>query len=349
MSWLSLGTAALGALGGIFGGDDEQTVTQQLPAHVEQFQRPIYGDVGDAYADRSTYIPYDGQRIATPAPEYTVASDIIRNNIFAGLPALLQSQGLVSNLANAPIDVNQVGIEGFSGDALSRFMTPHANEVEDRVISGLQDDFNRQDAALRQRNKYAGRAGGGRGDLMEFYQNESQQDTLADTRAKLRQAAFESATNSFQNERDAALTAQRANQSANLQGQQLGIQKILQAAGLNADLGNNIQQQIITGSGALSGVGDLWRGLAQQNLDQRYADFVAQRDYPFTLAGQATGAVQGMHVPTTTTTVAPNNPLTSGLGGASVGLGLGKQLSNIFGNQGTAVGGYPNDPVWGGL
>lgn len=337
MSWLSLGTAALGALGGIFGGDDEEVTRQELPPYVESLNRDVFGGIEGAYNDRQQYIPYNAPRIAAPAPEYARSSDIIRNNVFAGLPALLQAQGIAQRVGGAPVDVNQVGIEAFSQDALNRFMSPYVDEVENRVVGGLENDFNRQRANLRQRNRYAGRTGGGRGDLQEYYQEENFTDTMADTRAKLRQTAYEQASRDFQSERDQALNAQRYNQSANLQGQQLGLQSQLQAAGLLNNLGNSTQQQILTGAGAISGVGDLWRGLSQQNLDQRYRDFIAQRDYPFTLATQALGAGQGARVPTTTTTVAPNNPITSGLGGGLVGLGLGNQLNNIF-SDGTVTG-----------
>lgn len=132
---------------------------------------------------------------------------------------------------------------------------------------------------------------------------------------------------------DQALRAALANQQAGLQAQQFGLAALQQAGQSGQTLGNLgqlQQQQDLSRLQAQMTTATMPQQLQQQYLEQAYADFLRQRDYPMEQLGFFSNILRGLPVtPSSTQTAygqAPS-PLSqiagAGLGAASVAKLLG--------------------------
>ena len=144
---------------------------------------------------------------------------------------------------------------------------------------------------------------------------------------------------------DQAMRAALANQQSNLEAQRLGEQSRqfgasqglqgLQLAGqMGQTLGNLGQYQQQANLQRLQAQGTAAQQQQQQRqqyLDQAYADFLRQRDYPMEVLGQYSNLLRGlpMQLNTAQTTYAPGPSGTSQVLGAGLGaLGLSRTLSS---------------------
>jgi hypothetical protein len=140
-----------------------------------------------------------------------------------------------------------------------------------------------------------------------------------------------------------SMEAQRLNQAMGLEGQRLGEQSRQFAgdlglrgatAGISAGetlgrLGGMQQETDLARFGAQRGVGAERRGLDQQRLDQKYADFLRQRDYPMEQLGYYANLLRGlpMQLNTTSTTYGPTPSMLQQAGGTAAGIyGLSRAM-----------------------
>jgi hypothetical protein len=140
-----------------------------------------------------------------------------------------------------------------------------------------------------------------------------------------------------------SLEAQRANQQALMDiqrmaeqsrqfGSEVGLRgagQAIQAGQTLGQLGSAQQQADIQRLAAQEAVGSQQRALEQQVLDQRYADFLRQRDYPMEQLGYYSNLLRGlpMQMGSTTTTYAQPPSMLSQVGGLGLGaLGLSRAL-----------------------
>jgi hypothetical protein len=108
-----------------------------------------------------------------------------------------------------------------------------------------------------------------------------------------------------------------------------GAQQATQAGTALANIGTSEQAADLQRLQAQSAVGAEQRALEQQILDQRYADFLRQRDYPMEQLGYYSALLRGlpMQMGSTQTTYAQPPSLASQVGGLGLGaLGLSKAL-----------------------
>jgi hypothetical protein len=143
---------------------------------------------------------------------------------------------------------------------------------------------------------------------------------------------------------DTGLRALLANQQSNLEAQRLGEQSRqfgasqglqgLQAAGQMGqtlgNLGQYQQQSNLQRLQAQAAAASEQRGLQQQYLDQAYADFLRQRDYPTEQLGYYSNLLRGlpMGLNSTQTSYAPPPSMASQVLGTGLGaLGMYKTLS----------------------
>jgi len=123
--------------------------------------------------------------------------------------------------------------------------------------------------------------------------------------------------------------------STGIQGQQVGLQGAQQATQAGAqlgDIGQASQANQLQRIQAQSAAGQEQRGLQQQLLDQSYADFLAQSDYPMEQLGYFSNLMRGIPVGlgSTATTYAQPPSIASQLTGAGIA-GLG--MYNLMGNK----------------
>jgi hypothetical protein len=117
-----------------------------------------------------------------------------------------------------------------------------------------------------------------------------------------------------------------------LQGLQTGLQgaqQATQAGSALANIGTAEQDSALRRLQAQSAVGAEQRALEQQILDQQYADFLRQRDYPMEQLGYYSALLRGlpMQMGSTATTYQQPASLASQVGGLGLGaLGLSRAL-----------------------
>jgi hypothetical protein len=124
------------------------------------------------------------------------------------------------------------------------------------------------------------------------------------------------------------LEAQRLAEQSRQYGKTLGLQGLaqsMQGAQMLGQLGTAEQEAIMRRLQAQGAVGAERRSLQQQKLDQRYADFLRQRDYPMEMLGYYSNLLRGVPVGlnSTATTYAQAPSLAaqaSGLGLAGLGM-----------------------------
>jgi len=138
-----------------------------------------------------------------------------------------------------------------------------------------------------------------------------------------------------------SLEAQRANQQALLEAQRMaeqsrqfggtlglqGAQAATQAGQILGQLGTAQQQSDLARLQAQQQVGAQQQALEQQRLDQAYADFLRQRDYPMEQLGYYSNLLRGlpMQLSSTQTTYATPPSMLQQIGGSAAGIyGLGK-------------------------
>jgi hypothetical protein len=136
-----------------------------------------------------------------------------------------------------------------------------------------------------------------------------------------------------------SLEAQRANQQAIMEAQKMaeqsrqfggdlglrGAGQAVQAGQTLGQLGQAQQESDLKRLTAQEAVGGQQRGFEQQRLDQQYADFLRQRDYPLEQLGYFSNLLRGVPVglSSTQTTSAPPPSIASQIGGLGLaGLGI---------------------------
>lgn len=267
-------------------------------------------------------------------------------------------------------NLQQYGMQApqqFGVEQAQQYMSPFIQQalepqMREAVFSARRGQVAQDLGAARQ-----GTYGGSRQLLaaMERERNLGQQ--LGDIQARGMQSAFENAQQQFERDRAAQMGAAGQNLQAALQTQQLGTQTGLQAllanqqmdleaqrlgeqsrqfgaqqglAGAQAagqlgqtlgNLGQYQQQADLQRLQAQSAAAGEQRTLQQQLLDQAYADFLRQRDYPMEVLGQFSNLLRGlpMQLSSTQTAYAQPPSMASQILGTGLGaLGLSRTLGS---------------------
>ena len=298
----------MGKGGGGGGAPTQQNVTQ---TNLPEYARPYYENIMQRAQAESyrQYEPYQAERIAgfTPAQEqiqqealgmqtpgeFGAATGLTG---VAGLGALGAGQQYM-NMATDPTRIQA-------------FMSPYQQAVTDIT---KREAVREAQIAQQQANLGAARQGtygGARQAIAQAERERGLLDRLAQIQATGGQQAFE-----------AAAKAQQFGTTTGLQG----LQQAGQAGATLGQLGGQRQQSDITRLQAQETVAAQQRALEQQRLDQAYADFLRQRDYPMEQLGYFSNLLRGVPVGlgSTTTTYAQPPSIASQVGGLGLaGLGL---------------------------
>jgi hypothetical protein len=199
--------------------------------------------------------------------------------------------------------------------AQQAFMSPYMQNVVDvqrqeAIRSAQMGNLAQNLGAARQ-----GTYGGARQEIARAERERGLLDRLANIQATGSQKAFEAARQAQQFGADLGL---RGTGQAVQAGQALG------------QLGQTEQQAVLQRLTAQEAVGGQQRALEQQRLDQAYADFLRQRDYPMEQLGYFSNLMRGVPVGlgSTQTTYAQPPSIASQVGGLGLaGLGLYRELN----------------------
>ena len=198
------------------------------------------------------YQPYGGPRVAGFRPAEQQAFDITQQavNNQVGSPQLAQATQVAQQAAMFSPQQFQQNVQGF--------MNPYQSQVVDATMARLAQARAERDAATKAQLAASKAFGNERRGVYEAQLAGQQDLNTAQTLADLYSQGY----------------GQAAGFAQALPGQQLA------GASALANYGNQALQQQQTYAGMLQGAGQQQRGMAQQNLDVAYQDFLAQRGYP---------------------------------------------------------------------
>lgn len=275
------------------GGSETSTVTSQQtldPFIREALQRNV---MAAQQVSQLPYQPYSGPRVAGFRPAEQQAFDIAQQAV-AGRVGSQQLAGATQAAQQAAA----FGPEQFQQN-VAGFMSPYQQNVIDTTMARLSQARAERDAATKAQLAGARAFGNTRRGVYEAQLAAEQDLNTAQTLANLYQQGY----------------GQAAGLAAGLPGQRLQASQQLAALAPQA----LAQEQAY--SSMLGGVGQQQRGMAQQNLDLAYRDFLEQRGYPMEQLRILQSGLQGMPAVTSTqqTSTQPGDGF---LGGAANIVGI---------------------------
>lgn len=275
------------------GGSETSTVTSQQtldPFIREALQRNV---MAAQQVSQLPYQPYSGPRVAGFRPAEQQAFDIAQQAV-AGRVGSQQLAGATQAAQQAAA----FGPEQFQQN-VTGFMSPYQQNVIDTTMARLSQARAERDAATKAQLAGARAFGNTRRGVYEAQLAAEQDLNTAQTLANLYQQGY----------------GQAAGLAAGLPGQRLQASQQLAALAPQA----LAQEQAY--SSMLGGVGQQQRGMAQQNLDLAYRDFLEQRGYPVEQLRILQSGLQGMPAVTSTqqTSTQPGDGF---LGGAANIVGI---------------------------
>jgi hypothetical protein len=289
----------------------QQVTTTSTTSNLPEYARPYFENLMNRAQAESyrPYQPYQTERIAEFAPGQVAAQQetagLTTPTQFAGATQLTGLSGLGSLGAGAAYQNMAT-----NPNAVSAYMSPYMQNVVDYQKEQAIKDYSRGLPGMGAAAARSGAFGGSRHAIVEAEGQRNLQNQLAGIQALGTQSAY-----------DQAMRNQQF-------GANLGLQGLGQAGQLGAQLGNigsAEQQANLQRISAQSTAGAEQRNLAQQRLDQAYADFLRQRDYPMEQLGYYSNILRGLPVglSSTATTAVPPPSLASQVGGLGLaGLGL---------------------------
>lgn len=233
-------------------GGERSTVTSQQtldPFVQEALQRNV---MAAQQVASLPYQPYSGPRIAAFRPVEQRAFDITQQAVANRVGS--QQLGAATQAAQ---QAAAFGPEQFQQN-VAGFMSPFQQNVIDATMARLSQARAERDAATRAQLAGSRAFGNTRRGVYEAQLAAEQDLNTAQVLANLQQQGF----------------GQAAQLAAGLPGQRLQASQQLAALAPQA----LAQEQAF--AGMLGGVGQQQRGMAQQNLDLAYRDFLEQRGYP---------------------------------------------------------------------
>lgn len=304
-----------------------QTVTQrtELPPWLEGVTRE---NIARAEAiSNQPYQAYPGQMTAGFTPEQEAAFGYTQAGIGATQPFFGQALNQAAmGTAYQPeqVQAGNVTAQNFLSGNVGAYMNPYIQNVEEAALSRLagatQQAVNRiGDQAL------AARAfGGSRQGIAEGVALGEATRSAGELSANLRSQGFDRAAALMQADAARALQAGQFNAQQSLQAQQLnqaaglqGLQGRLAAAQQTGALAQQAQAARQLDAALLENIGQQRQAMNQAALDEAYARFMEQRNFPIEMLNLRLAATSATPYGTTTTGtqfVPRGNAFLSGLG-----------------------------------
>ncbi|HIC71101.1 MAG TPA: hypothetical protein EYO88_03280 [Alphaproteobacteria bacterium] len=290
-----------------------QTVKQNI---LPEYLAPYVTDVaGKAQAiSQESYIPYGAQRIADFDPAQSAAQqqllsmqtpdfDVARHNLGQvgqyGLQAGQAGINRADQYLAAP--TQQFDAQQFDAGQAARYMNPYQQSVTDVALRQAQESALQRANRAALRSAGSGSAGGTRQAVFQAMADRDEGRLLGDIQAKGSERGYLNAQQQFERDRASAQRGFEQDQSTRYRQAQLGSQfgmQGLSAAGQSArglgELGALQQKTDLERIGAQDRVGGIRQAQQQRGMDQRYADFLRQRDYPKEQMGWYSGILRGL-------------------------------------------------------
>jgi hypothetical protein len=304
-----------------------QTVNQtNLPAWAQPYSEKLLGQA-EALTDVNTnpYQQYTGQRVADFTPAQQQAFSSIQNMQTA--PQLGQGTDLARASGIGSIAAGQqYGQQATDPSAVSRYMNPYLQNTLNPAMQLLNQQYGIAGQQQRGGATKSGAFGGNRETLANSLNQQNQM--LAQN--QLVGGAYNQAYN----------TANQNMQTAAAQGLQ-GYGQANTAAGTLGQLGQNQYNQQMGIANAQQGVGAQQQALNQQNLTNKYQDFLNKANYPYQQMGFMSDILHG--TPTGGITTTQTSQASPSMANQIMGYGLGAAgISNLVkgAKEGGVIRGY---------
>ena len=317
-------------MGGGSPATSSQTITNrtELPPWLEDITKENLARA-DALSNRP-YQAYPGQLTAGFSPEQEAAFQFAQAGVGATQPMYNQAYGVTSGVAN--YTPQQVQAQNFLQGDVSGYMNPYVQNVEQAALSRLEGATKQAVNRIGDQAAAARAFGGSRQGIAEGVALGEAARSAGELSANLRSQAFQQAAQQMQADQNRALQASLANQQAGLSGAGLNLQG---GAGL-ANIAGQYQQARGLDAATLENVGRARQAMAQQQLDEAYARFMEEKNYPVENLNLRLAATSATPYGTTQTQTrpytAPNSFLTGlgTLGSAASGIA---SLFSLFSDE----------------
>lgn len=259
------------------GGSDApatQTITNktEIPKWLEDVTKENLA-IAQRVADRP-YVAYPGQRITGFTPEQEQAFGIIQQGVGKTAPAYEAAQGAA--LQSAYYQPERVQAGSFLTGNIGEYMNPYIANVEQRAIEASGRTLEQARNQIAANAAQARAFGGSRQGLAEGVAASESARNIGDLSARLRAEGFDRAAALQAADYNRALQASQANQAAGLQGAATNISGATALGALTGEAQRGRQ----TEAALVENVGQQRQALAQAALDEAYARFLEERNYP---------------------------------------------------------------------
>jgi len=267
------------------------TTAQALNPFIQDILARNYGAAQQVAA--IPYQAYQGPRVAgfRPAEEQAFQTAIGAATNQVGMPQLNEATAVAQRAAGYSPQQFQQDVSGF--------MSPFQTNVIDATMARLAQNRAERDASTKAQLAASRAFGNERRGVYEAQLAGEEDLNTAQTLANLYNQGY----------------TQAAGFAQGLPGQQLAGARALSDYGQQA-LGNEQAYAAM-----LQGVGQTQRGMAQQNLDLAYKDFLEQRGFPQQQLQTLLAGASGLPSPITTTTTQPGQSTLSQVGSAASAIG----------------------------
>jgi len=287
----------------------QETIPPWLKPYVEDVAKR-----GQAFSQEA-YQPYRGPRIAGFDPMERTALTRIGN--LKRPDELGRASGVYRGLSRPGSGGFDTGT--FGRKEARRYMSPYQQAVTNVAIRKAREEATRQGGIDQLGAAARGSAGGSRSAIMDAMRLRGLTDTVGDLQAKGSEQAFRLAQQQFERDRTAGMTQAERDRQARFDAAQ-GLTGV-GAMEARLDLQRLAAQQA---------AGAALTGKRQDILDQRYADFLRQRDYPKEQLGWYSNIVRGLPAGLASSSITYGRE--PSFGQQALGAGLG--LASIYGMGG---------------
>lgn len=337
--------------------------SEVVQSNLPEYARPYYEDLlgRTTYESTRPYTPYPGQRMAYFDPYESLAQEGTAQLGLQGAPSqICSATDIATQVGYQPtgqgIDIarqyqpqrqstSYYGGSVADPSTVRAYMNPYQQNVTDIQKRAAVRQSKIQGNEIAGQAAQAGGLGGYREAIMQAERQRNLNQSLDDMQAQGNLAGYQQAMQGIEADRrsrmdedtrrmqarqqNAELMRQRSDLGLAGLGQDMAMRdQSLRAAGMLSDLGKADQSMALERLGALGGVGEIRRGMAQRSMDTGYEDYLRQRSYPYQQLNLFSQMLQGLPVTPEQTRSIYGGPSAAqqALGAGIGGLGLYRSL-----------------------
>ena len=229
------------------GGGSQDSTSTVHQSSLPEYAEPYYHSLMERAQAESTrpYQPYGGPRIADQTAQTTAGMNMAQQFAQSGSPDLNNARSLSNMVGQQAFDLSnyeaggvnntyagdygagtfsadQIGTDMFGAAQRDQYMSPYMGAVTEAAQAEAARNAAQEQAMIRAQQGTTGGFGGSRGAVQQQIAANAAQQRISDIGVQGRQSAYENAQEQFERDQARGLTAQTANQRANLEALGMG-------------------------------------------------------------------------------------------------------------------------------